>query len=903
MPHVMPLTKKKTVLILFLTIFLILIGLLLVLGLNPETLKIKKNGKKVLKKFEVFAQTITPYFLPRFPQRLIYLVSEITFVSQELEKLNEGVKEFTESCDCQNVQSRCERKKLLGFIGVGCQPVKEEKTFGDPCPEREKIEDVRLEAEMKRGRLSFLNKLLEQEMKDKRFERELKTLRPEKAQELKNNLDKIRGLSAEIIPFAEQIGELPSQCTAEKCQAKCEQGTALQLKACLFPREQDPINLIFKAGVGLEDLDLGEIGIKNINLSLPEKIKLRDLAKISAFTIPLPDFYLNFPEIPVGELKEKKILNLSQYRFVISTPSPSIPQPPVLEFSCANLSSFFPSPPPPTSDKEEKSEEYPEFSWYFQTFSWLSEKCQELPAMYAGGIPIDRIGECFDQESVHLTIIKECDELWNEWQKDYNPLSPPPTLPPICRSLGYSPPPENRSVENLYLGKAGARQRECQNLLGKEVPNCNLETLCPITYPAGYSGCCFSTTTEPVYCTLPEACDCSPVMGCPDKADGYITEKNIETIVKTLEEECNQLKKTGKEEVPEPCNFLPLFTGQFLSPESQEYVGPPKISPAKKIFDPPSSLPGCSAHYSPVPKISFPKIVIPDIDLSGWNFKISFLGMTLFELKMPKVIFEDLVLPDIDLCNLDDCQNMFPDFRFQLLHLAIPDIVVPPVGLPDLEASIDGVGLVRFPLPDIKLGEIKYPQISFNFNQLLNSLNFTTPEFELPEFKLPQPKFIFEFKKFDINILKTIVGVILKLLKIDIPSGCIGLTFPYIPIRIIFPEYYYSWPAFPEVPNLCKDVNKFCKDMKKGLKAATDKTQEIENIVNETLRKEVQEKLDKAVQEGNQLMASKIEEQLNQRAQKIKEKIEEHIQKNYKIEVCISEKQEEPEELLKQPAP
>lgn len=806
-------------------------GFFIVFDFNLENLTIKKGIQITKNKARIFAQEISLSFMPRFPQRLMYLAGEMTILSQNLVNFSEELNTLTQKCGCQHAESQCQQSKILG-VQVGCKPGKI-KTFGDPCPHREEIEDRQLDIQMKIEQFSYLQKLLKKEM-EVGLEKELKTLRPEVAEELKDNLNKLLELNQNAILSASSTYPLPLQCTADKCQAQCQQGSSFSLKACLNPGQQKPMEAIFEAGVGLNDLELGEVGIKNINLGLPEEIELKDLAELSSFTISLPSVNITFPEITIAKLQAGASLDLSGRPIVFNPPSPTIPQPPLLELSCPKLPPYEPSTFSQTSlaqtigdfpfrtlgcgcspswsiTVEEESVDYVDVEWYFQTFSWLSEKCQELPGMKdEQGIPTEKIEKCFDQENVHLTIIQECDDFW----ANYNPESPPP-IPPICNALGLS-------------SSATQIQQECQNLFeqeGESAPsNCNLSV---------------------------------------------------------LKEKCEQLKDEGMEETPEPCKFLPLFTGQFPSPDSYEFSGSPQFSPAQTIADFPLSMLGCPASPPTLPKIIFPKIIIPDIKLPHIKF------WPFFDIKLPNFIFEDLILPDLDLCDLDNCANIFPDLKFQLPYLDIPQIIVPSIQLPDISANISGYGVIKVPLPRVELSEIEYPVISLNFLQSFNLGNLITPELELPRIELPRPKVHFAFKSLNIDFLNILLGLIGQFL--PIPSGCIGFDFHIIPLSIIFPDFYFTWPAFPRIPEIpfCENINDFCQKAKTNLKEVTDKVKEIENLANTTFQNEIQAKLNLAAQEINQTLANAIGEQLNQRSQTIIDEIEKHIQLNAKIEAGV----------------
>lgn len=793
----------------------LIVGSFIVLDFNSENSTIKKGIQIIKNKAQIFAQNISLSFMPRFPQRLMYLAGETAILSQNLVHFSEKLNELMGECGCKYAESQCQQSKILG-VSV-CKPGKI-KTFGDPCQGRKDIEDRQLDIQMKIEQFSYLQKLLKKEM-EAGLEKELKTLRPEVAEELENNLNKLLELNQEVILLASSTYPLPLQCTADKCQATCFLGSSFNLEACINPGQQKPIEVIFEAGVGLNDLELGEIGIKNINLGLPEKIKLKNLAELSSFTISLPSVNITFPEITIVEIQAGASLDLSSDPIVFHPPSPTIPQPPLLELSCPKFLNFLSSNQWSTTSEQE-SVNYVEAEWYFQTFSWLSEKCQELPGMKdEQGIPTEKIEECFDQENVHLTIIQECDDFW----ADYDPESEsPPPIPPICNVNALGPPSSTTQ----------SQQRECQDLFEQENES------------------------------IPSDCGLA-----------------------VLEEKCEQLKKEGREEIPGPCKFLPLFTSQFPFPDPYEFSGSPSQSITSIIADFPLSMLGCSSSPPTLPKITFPDIIIPDIKLPHIKF------LPFFDIKLPSFIFEDLILPDLDLCDLDNCANIFPDLKFQLPYLDIPEIIIPSIQLPDISVNISGVGVIKVPLPRVELSEIEYPIISLNFLQSFNLGKLITPELVLPTIELPKPKIHFAFSGLNIDLTSILLGLIGQFL----PSYCIGIDFNLpIPLRIYFDDFYFTWPAFPRIPEIpfCENINDFCQKAKTNLKEVTDKVKEIENLVNTTFQNEIQAKLNLAAQEINKTLTDAIGEQLNQRTQKIIEEIEKHIQIHAKIEACIPGKEE-----------
>jgi hypothetical protein len=691
----------------------------------------------------------------------------------------------------RSLQTKIENK--LGVFGdilksmKPCQP-SPIGVLGDPCQNRKEIEEKQAEIEEKTEQLSFLRALLTKEM-ETGLERELQTLNPETAEGLKNNLKTVLDDSAEIISLAENNSELPDDCTAEKCSSVCPLSFVFSIKACLMigTGEQKPIEMKFTAGVSMEDLNLGKVGIKNINLNLPEKIQLAKLQDL-VITIPAQEISITFP-------KETLPVNFR----------PQVPLPKLQEisFSCSRSST---ANPYQCSQGEKGKELAPvEYEWYLATFSYLSENCQKFPGMRSNiGIgyttsTVEKIKDCFDPENLAQILISQCALLWEDYTKSVNLGNPINAPPQICTEVVGTP--------------EAVATAQCQKLfiLEKEaIPSaCTPSLISPCDRP-------------------PEECP------SPQPNPEY---KPIETF----KNKCAEIRNKGRREIPQPCQFLPLITGKLGAPAPLQYPSQQEECSSQKITGSPTNLPGCDFSLPSLPKITFPKIIIPDINLPHFTL------YPFLEVKLPNIVFEDLVLPDIDLCNLDDCRNFFPSvvFRFPFLSL------------PSLSSSL--------PLPDYNIDlriKIDFPAIPFTIPSLpLSSL--IAPEIELPKIPLPAPKFLFSFSGIDMSaIVDYIITFILNALGVPEYSLCISFKFDLIPIRFIYPDYYFSWPAFPKIPPIsyCKDINKFCKDVKIAIKEVTDKINRIQDEFNKVVQKQVQEKLDKLAQ----LVSSETTKQIDQ---------------------------------------
>ncbi len=351
-------------------------------------------------------------FFPRYPLRLRYTIGEINQASQQLVYLNGKLKDLTEkTCDCGNAQSQCERKGMTNI-----QAVSPYKVFGEPCQSRREIEKTQLEIRNKTDQISYLRELLKKEM-ETGLEAELKTLREDEAKELEDNLNEIldildidseQNILSPALANVEILND--AQYSVEKqCQAKCKKGIAFQIIACILGLfgEEKPIEAKFELGATLEKIDLGEITIGEIGLTLPEKIELADIANIKDFEIPLGDIKISFPPTPANELD-----TLSLEPIIFHPSSPSLPIFPWANFSCPQLSGQVYQPQP---TEEGAPNDYTDLDQYFKIFAWLSKECQKIPGLQGShGIPDKR---CLDINNVLSTIINRCDALWREYSE------------------------------------------------------------------------------------------------------------------------------------------------------------------------------------------------------------------------------------------------------------------------------------------------------------------------------------------------------------------------------------------------------------------------------------------------------------------------------------------------------
>jgi hypothetical protein len=735
-------------------------------------------------------------YTPRYPYRISSLVKELAVASEDLKVLNENLENSAKQCSCKYSNSQCQRDGLSG-VKIGSSGA-----FGETCPNREVIEQTQKEVSEKIDQVSYLRVLLKEEMRSG-LEEELATLREDEALQLKKDLSDLLSDSESIASSAQKNVSILSSSkysAQNQCQANCSKETLVDLKACIFKNmgEQNLGSLNFRVGVGLEDLDLGELKIGKINLDLPNKIKFSDITGADDFGIYLPDLKIAFKPTTAAKLKD-----LSLDSIIFHPSSPSIPDFSPANFSCPAASYETYSCTPVEAD----SEYYKNLNWYLDTFSWLSEKCQELPEVTDNNkLPSqEKFYDCLDKENVHINILNQCDRLWENYFACLIARIGGSTcgLPTgICQSIN-SPEERNKAIN-----------RECVNLYNQR------------------------TKSAPINCSA-----------------------------KDLEDECLKIKDEGAEEVPEPCKYLPLFNKKLLTPETETHQPlstgsclPQTISngPMGNIGICPSPL-----SFNPtIPHLNLPDIIIPDIKLPTYNFS------PFVKIKLPNFIFEDLHFSNMTLCNLDNCKNMLPPLilDYNLPTLRIPSIKIPGLNiyLPDIPGwpGISGKTL------DLEMDKIDFPAIAIDLPPIDLS-DFLRLNLELPEIKMPKPKIILEFAGFDFNVANLLLGLVSSI--IPIPSGCIGISIDFIPLIIAFPDYYFNWPRFPEGLNLCKLGDDFCRRIKEMLNdSVVGRMAQLEAVLNRVIQKNIQSKLDQASLAYKNAITEAITSQLEKIKDKIR---------------------------------
>jgi len=699
-----------------------------------------KNLTNLIEKFSIQAQIMPEFFFPNFPQRLMYATSEISAISEELVTLNEELLALTNECGCQFAQSQCQQIMTEG-IPTDCKPGPI-KIFGTPCAligggpdetdstiggKRAQISDLTM-------RLSSLQKLLQEEM-DVALERQLETLRPEDAQILRDNLNKLLELSPQIEEVARDNMDLPDNCDVKKCSPQCQLGTTFGLEACAKFGEQKPNIMNFEAGVTLDDLKLGEVGTKNINLSLPEEIDMPDLPALPAITISIPDITLTCPT-------ESRTITFQ-------TPTPSLPESPTLTLGCPrypNYSSYQCIPGQQTGEGNFK-----EFEWWSITFSWLSEQCQGL-LQGEYGTPATA---CLDPEEVVPAIVNECDRQWNECGLPSCPL-----IPSICQDIG-APSGFSWKIPWVWqISREEAAIRNCQDLFTQEGE------------------------------TPPASCDSDAIGTTENKCD-QIRDSGVEKPP----EPCKLLPLfVGQLEAPPsgiivgpdqscPAQEIGDYPNTPMTGCSLAFPSIPTIS-FPKIIIPDIYLPSFSLgpFFSvKLPNFIFEDLVIPDIELCNLDecqFKFPYLSFKIPSLKIPeiKVPPVSLDIPGVPELKVEVAPIQYQSLYFnfpQLINLAsltTPELEMPSIPLPQPKLQMSFAGL-DIDFLDLLLGLFKLPSnVCVSLDASFRILNIVYPDyiFSWPAFsRIPEIPFCKDARTFCQNANASIQEVTAKTDRIE----------------------------------------------------------------------------------------------------------------------------------------
>jgi len=491
-------------------------------------------------------------------------------------------------------------------------------------------------------------------------------------------------------------------------------------------------------------------------------------------------------------------------------------------------------------------------NWYFETLSYLMERCAEIPTMSNYWGLTNKAEGCFDQNKVVETTLNECDSLWEDYcqslgsNQEGGSFQTQPEPPEFCKKIRYSCE-EIGQIPKEKRGEISAAI-QCQALFKQEklsIPEeCkfapaivyvdelgNKTYSCPFGFPILKADVCVKKNFDPI-----------------SKLEGKCEELKKDKERKLIEEkeernEKGKLTAVHTQSLIEPCLLLPLFNKHIAEPGTENHISSGTKCSAQSLLNLPFGFGGgvgfsCPIGIPTLPKIVLPDIIIPDIILP------SFSVPPFFRVKLPSLIIEDIILPDIELCDLNKCANLFPNLDFHQ----------PSLNLPTLDLNI--------PIPQIPnlylQGRILFPSISFSLPQI-NLFNLLLPELELPEISLPTPKITFSITGIDLSaIFDLIFTFILNALSIPDFGFCLVFKIPSVFLDISFPDYYISFTKFLgkylekissfEIP-FCQNVNEFCESIKDSLNenGFSYKVGEIENKFNGVIE-EIQKELNKVTE-------------------------------------------------------
>ncbi len=299
-------------------------------------------------------------------------------------------------------------------------------------------------------------------------------------------------------------------------------------------------------------------------------------------------------------------------------------------------------------------------------------------------------------------------------------------------------------------------------------------------------------------------------------------------------------------EMPYECALLAFWKGKVdLYAEGYEDVMEGGFTTLEegKIGVLPDGFIGCDPPEIPtLPKIPLSdfSVEIPDIITPGLDL------CPLVKADLPNVIIEDLEFEDIELCNLQDCQDlldMFPDFIENLptlgrFFIPIPEIEVDPITLDPIEVDLGAEGVITVPLPDIQIDPIEHPSLAFHMPQManINPMNISNFIYEIPDIEIPSPELSFSFEGFSVDVMSLVIGLLLNMIELPFPAGCIAGGVTIGCLTFSFEDYHISWADFPKIPEIpaCATVRGFCRDVEGNLEELVEETKKISEAIHNT---------------------------------------------------------------------
>ncbi len=382
---------------------------------------LQETIRSIENRISILGYQVAAFVMPRYPQRLGYLVSEILALNEELIPLIESMEVEVGECDCKYTISQC-----IPSSDFFCESA---PVIGDPCPNRRVIGSNQADLRAKLDQLIYVYTLLKTET-ELGLPRELNALkeagREDIAQDIEEGVQGVLEEAEKIIGFGSDAYSLPDEI---HCFSTC---SVFFIEACVaLGEKQEHARLDFSVKMELEDLDLGQIRISEVDLGLPKEIALPSFGNLSSFDIYGPKTTFTrktLAGIDVDlEVAEKAVIFLEVPRL------PSLPEPPIIRLGCPDFEIY--SYEIEEVDMSETVEDV-ETHWYLRTYEWLSDQCWKFADMRdAYGSPtIKGFGEkgfigCVEPETIHLAVLEECEKSWHTYA-EYDDGSFKITIPP-----------------------------------------------------------------------------------------------------------------------------------------------------------------------------------------------------------------------------------------------------------------------------------------------------------------------------------------------------------------------------------------------------------------------------------------------------------------------------------------
>ncbi len=816
------------------------------------------------------------------PLRLTDIVDEADGIIQNLTGQTETIgliteiKSLIDEADCANTKSLCRTDEAInigGFFKVySCGVIDSSSSLVDSLwSAKEKEDDFYAKQEElaeKRHQLAFIQNILKKEM-EQSIPKEVKAMKnrgmTEEAEQIEeelglllffldpNDQETLEVVDDEIINkgmsimndlginWQEEsmlhlldkiISVSPDEAKIKDCGYQCSYD--FYFHACIIDTEQAEIDLVFNIKLALKDLQISPIIIDLFKMVLIDEINIPE-PRIK-FTIPIPDIEITFPNIPANEISAGDTLNTAESDYMsVSSPHIETPSTDSIWIKCPEQNDY-------TVKSEGSSEigeiDTTEIKWYFETFSYLAQRCNTLKSTKSNPYT----PECFSFDGVISEISSTCSNAFYCYPDD--------------------------------VGGCGCNISNCGFCL--QIGVCGTGTF-------GFCSCCAGVTVAqasacetlytsrgkpvPLLCIEPDAEEVNPWTFNPLQA--------LEDKCFIILEEEKQKEDEDKIEIPHECALTAYWKNQLdLYAEDYEEImkgDPIEVEEGTEVALPKTFI-GCDPPDIPtIPKIELSKynVEIPNITTPTLNM------CPIVEVKLPDVIIEDLEFPDIELCNLQDCQDlldMMPSFIDSLpgigrFFIPIPDLYTSPININPIDIDIDGVGTVQARIPNIQIDPIKHPSLAFDMPQMpeINPLSLSMPMYEIPSFSFPSPEVTFSFEGIDVDMMSILIGIIFRMLDFSLPSGCIGGNIKIGCLHVRFEDYHISWADFPKIPEIpfCKTAREFCRNTETNIKDVIEGANEIAEKMQNAIQQELNipsEKMQEIMEAVNSIVKDKEEE-------------------------------------------